>query len=328
MTTADGFHAVGPIAAGGGGELGADSLFRLASMTKPITTLGALRLVRLGELDLDAAVAHYVPEFARLQVLEGFDENEPRLRAPKAQATVRQLLTHTSGLGYWFQNPLLLKWRRVHGTGTKAALLEEPLVSDPGTRFEYGLSTDWLGQVIESVAGQPLDVYLDQHVLTPLYMHDTTFHPTDEQRERLVPVHARDEHGAWRPTDQDWAQDPDWHAGGHGLYSTPNDYLRLQRALLDTSDPVLEQAFTPQVPFPAHVASAHRSAEDLSLGPGYSWGLATLVKQPQTGGWMGIYNTFFWVDRNVGRTAALYTQTQPFADPAILDLAHAVNALA
>jgi CubicO group peptidase (beta-lactamase class C family) len=328
VVTADEVRAVGPATVGGGGEVGADSVFRLASMTKPITTLGALRLVRLGELDLDAAVSDYVSEFARLQVLQGFDGDEPRLRAPATQATVRRLLTHTSGLGYWFQNPLLLKWRRVHGTGTKAALFEEPLVSDPGTRFEYGLSTDWLGRVIENVAGRPLDAYLDQHVLGPLRMHDTTFHPTDEQRERLVPVHARGDDDVWRPTDQDWAQDPDWHAGGHGLYSTPNDYLRLQQALLDTSDPVVEQAFTPQVPFPAHLASAHRAAVDLTLGPGYSWGLATLVKQPQTGGWMGIYNTFFWVDRNVGRTAALYTQTQPFADPAILDLARAVNALA
>jgi CubicO group peptidase (beta-lactamase class C family) len=269
-----------------------------------------------------------VPEFGRLRVLEGFDGDEPRLRAPASQATVRDLLTHTSGLGYWFQNPLLLKWRRVHGTGTKAALFDEPLVHDPGTRFDYGLSTDWLGRVIENVSSQPLDAYLTTHVLGPLDMRDTTFHPTEQQRARLVPVHVRDEDGAWRPTGQDWAQDPDWHAGGHGLYSTPRDYLRLQLALLEADDdPLLEQAFTPQVAFPPHLASAHRAAADLTLGPGYSWGLAMLLHGPQSGGWMGIYNTFFWVDRSTRRTAALYTQTQPFAEPRILALARTVRAL-
>jgi CubicO group peptidase (beta-lactamase class C family) len=132
--------AVGPVTP--------ESVFWLASMTKPITTLAALRLVEKQELDLDAPVADYVPDFARLQVLEGFDDdNRPRLRPPKTQATVRQLLTHTSGLGYWFWNASALAWRRIHGTG-KARLYREPLVADPGTSFNYGISTDWLGRVM------------------------------------------------------------------------------------------------------------------------------------------------------------------------------------
>ena len=293
------------------GDVTPDSLFWLASMTKPVTTLGALRL---DELDLDAAVAHYVPEFAQLQVLEG-----DRLRPPKTQATVTQLLTHTSGLGYYFWSPDLLQWRRDHGTG-RDKIYAEPLIADPGAEFHYGISTDWLGRVIEAVSGRPLDEYLRDVVLAPLGMDDTTFHPTPEQRERLVGVHFRKD-GVWQATPADWADDPEWHAGGHGLYSTPRDYARFAQALLHEPD-----LFEPQVEFPPHLTSAHpRTAADLTLGPGYSWGRAMLLRGNQ-GGWMGLYNTFFWVDRTAGTTAALYTQTQPFADPAILDLATQVGA--
>jgi len=288
-----------------------DSLFRIASMTKIVTTVGALSL----NLELDAPVAHYVPEFAQLEVLEGFDGDTPRLRAPRTQATVRQLLTHTSGLGYYFLNERLLRWRRIHGTG-REALYNEPLVDDPGRRFEYGISTDWLGRVIEAASGQPLDAYLDEHVLGPLGMRDTTFRPTPEQRARLVPVRVRRD-GAWQATEADWPQDPGWAPGGHGLYSTPRDFLRLQRHLLTQHDEI----FTPQVEFPAHIATAHpRTSADLSLGPGLYWGLGGLLAGPAQGGWMGLYNTFFWVDRKTGATDSLFTQTQPFVEPAVLRL--------
>jgi CubicO group peptidase (beta-lactamase class C family) len=306
-------HAVaitpdGEFAAGG---VSPDSLFWLASMTKPVTSLGALRLQAL---DVDAPVAEYVPEFARLQVLEG-----DRLRPPKTQATVRQLLTHTSGLGYYFWRPELLEWRRVHGVD-RHKIYTEPLVADPGSRFEYGISTDWLGRVIEAVSGRPLDEYLRITVLDPLGMQDTTFHPTAEQRERLVPVHVRKD-GAWQARAAASDDDPQWHAGGHGLYSTPRDYARFARALLDEPD-----LFEPQVDFPPQLTSAQpRVAADLTLGPGFSWGKAMLLRDNQ-GGWMGLCNTFFWVDRTAGTAAALYTQTQPFADPAILDLAAKVGA--
>ena len=232
---------------------------------------------------------------------------------------MRHLLTHTSGLGYYFLNADLLRWRREHGTG-RDKIYSEPLIADPGTRFEYGISTDWLGRVVEAVSGRPLDEYLREIVLKPLGMDQTTFHPTPEQRERLVPVHVRKD-GAWRALPADDADDLGWHAGGHGLYSTPRDYARFAQALLDEPD-----LFEPEVDFPPHLISAHpRVAADLTLGPGFNWGRAMLLRDGG-GGWMGLYNTFFWVDRTAGTTAALFTQTQPFADPAILDLARAVGA--
>ena len=119
---------------------------------------------------------------------------------------MRHLLTHTSGLGYYFLNADLLRWRREHGTG-RDKIYSEPLIADPGTRFEYGISTDWLGRVVEAVSGRPLDEYLREIVLKPLGMDKTTFHPTPEQRERLVPVHVRKD-GAWRALPADDADDP------------------------------------------------------------------------------------------------------------------------
>jgi CubicO group peptidase (beta-lactamase class C family) len=275
-------------------------------MTKPATTLGALRL----DLDLDAPVADYVPAFAQLQVLEN-----GALRPPKTQATVRQLLTHTSGLGYYFWRPELLAWRREHGVD-RHKIYAEPLVADPGTRFEYGISTDWLGRVVETVSGRSLDAYLRETVFAPLGMTETTFHPERE----VVPVHVRKD-GAWQALPAGPPPDPAWHAGGHGLYSTPREYVRFAQALLDEPE-----FFEPQVDFPAHLTSSHpRVAADLTLGPGYSWSKAMLVRDDQ-GGWMGLANTFFWVDRTAGTTAALFTQTQPFADPAILDIAKRLGA--
>ena len=123
-------------------------------MTKMVTTVAALQLVEQGKIDLDAPVETYRPEFAELQVLEGFDGDTPRLRAPKRQATVRQLANHTSGLSYWFWNADIVRWEALTGTGNVLAgtadAFTAPLVADPGTKLEYGINTDWLGRVVEA----------------------------------------------------------------------------------------------------------------------------------------------------------------------------------
>ena len=132
----------------------------LASMTKAITSVAALQLMEQRKLELQQAVADLLPSFERLQVLEGFDGELPRLRAPAGRATIRQLLTHTSGLAYWFSNADVVRYYQLTGipdpTSGSRRTLETPLASDPGTRWEYGTSTDWLGQVIEAVSGQDL----------------------------------------------------------------------------------------------------------------------------------------------------------------------------
>ena len=313
------------------------TLFRIASMTKMVATVAALQLAERGDLDLQAPVDSLVPAWAELEVLDGWDGDTPRTRPPATRATVHHLLTHTSGLSYWFWNPELVRWESTTGTpnvmsGSRTCF-SAPLVADPGTRFEYGINTDWLGLVVEAVSGRTLDKYLQENVLGPLGMSQTTFAPTGEQRAGLVPVHVKDEEGRWVPTDIDWAEEPEWWAGGHGLYSTPRDYLRLQRMLLGNGEldgvrilrpETVDAAFTNQIgelDFPSHIPSGDPAVSHAWNGPtGQKWGyglLLTTEQQPGmravgSGAWAGVFNTHYWVDRASGVTGAIYTQFLPF----------------
>ena len=334
--------AAGERTPGSGEMVGPDTMFRIASMTKMVATVAALQLVERGELDLDDTIETYLPEFGELQVLEGFDGDAPRMRAPASKATVRQLVTHTTGLTYWFWNADVMRWQEVTGTpGVMSGSMEifkAPLVSDPGTRYEYGINTDWLGRVVEAAGGLSLRDHMQQHILDPLGMGSTTFLMDDGQRAHCVPIHVRGEDGAWTATDIDWSQEPEWWAGGHGLYSTPNDYLRFQRMLLcgGTLDgqkilerATVEAAFRNEIgalEFPAHIATADPGSTcDFDAGPGLKWGLGLLLttdgaegmRATGSGAWAGLFNTHFWVDPASGVTGAVYSQSLPFVEPRV-----------
>ena len=335
--------AAGPRVAGQPEPVTADTMFRVASMTKIITTTAALQLVERGALDLAAPVAAYLPEFADIQVLEGFDGDTPRLRPPASAATVHHLMTHTSGLGYWFWNADLANYEKVTGlpsllTGRIAAL-SAPMVADPGTRLEYGTNTDWLGRVVEAVSGESLDKYLDSHIFGPLGLGSATFLMSPEQRAASTPVHVPGPDGSWIPTEVDWSQDPEWWAGGHGLYVTPRDYLTVLRTLLGGGsldgvrilDPAtVADAFRNQIGdlrWPEHVETGDPNAAcSLTLGPGWTWGHGLLLnmadhpgrRRAYSGSWAGLINAFFWVDPTSGVTAAIFSQFLPFVTPQML----------
>ena len=311
--------------------------FRIMSMTKIVATVAALQQVERGELDLSAPVERYVPEFAELQVLEGFDGDTPRLRAPKSRATVKQLITHTSGLTYWFWNADLAKYEKVTGIpnvvpGDMAAF-NAPLVADPGTKFEYGINTDWLGRVIEAVAGTTLDVVVKDGVTGPLGMDDTMFALDDARRANKTPVHVKGEDGTWTSAGNILPEDPQWWAGGHGLHSTPRDYIRFERALLRggeldgarvLSQETVNAAFTDQLdgaPMPTEIVTADAPVTDtLKLGEGRTWGYGLLLnkrdipgaRRAWTGAWAGLFNTHFFIDRTTGICASIYTNSLPF----------------
>jgi len=322
-----------------------DTMTRIASMTKMITTTAALQLIERGILSLDAPVREYRPEFADLPVLTGFDGDTPQLRAPSVQATVRHLVTHTAGFGYRIWDADIDHYEQVSGIpnvmpGT-IDVFKAPMVFDPGTRFEYGISVDWLGQVIEAVSGQPLDAYFLEHITGPLGMTNTTARMTAEQRANSTPIHVRGEDGARVATDVDWAQEPDYWGGGHFLYSTPRDYLKFQQMLLGGGTlggvQILERAtvaaaFANQIgalEVPPTITTAHPElSADVNLGSSLKWGLGLLLnpqplpgmRAPGSGSWSGLFNTHFWVDPASGVTGAIYSQTLPFVDPPAVQL--------
>jgi len=260
-------------------------------------------------------------------------------------ATVRQLASHTSGLTYWFWNADMVRYEELTGTGNamsgKREMFTLPLVADPGSRFEYGINADWLGLVVEAASGQTLDAYFAEHILGPLGMTQTTFLMSPEQRANSVPVHLRGESGAWEATELDWSQEPEWFAGGHGLYATPRDYLKFQRMLLGGGtldgtkivEPAsLDEAFSNQIgelDFPPAIATADPgSSADFNAGPGYKFGLGLLLnsedqpgaRKAGSGAWAGIFNSHFWVDRSSGVTGAIYSQTLPFVEPPVFQM--------
>src|ERR1700731_1693568 len=214
-----------------------DSVFRIASMTKAVTSVAAMQLVQQGKLKLDEPIGNVLPELASPQVLESFDTlGAPRLRPAKRPITLRHLLTHTAGFGYEMWNPELIRYVTVTGmpslmTG-KLAVLRAPLVFDPGERWEYGINIDWVGRAVEAVAGQPLDAYFSAHIFAPLGMTDTGFVPSADQASRLVRVHRRGPDGSLEPITME-VQHREYFSGGGGLLSTGRDYLAFLRMLLN-----------------------------------------------------------------------------------------------
>lgn len=319
--------------------VGPDTLFRIASMTKAMTSVAALQLVERGELSLETPVRDLLPGFGELQVLEGFDGEQPQLRPPAQPPLVRHLLTHTSGLGYWFADQKLLRWHELTGTpdglSGRRASLQTPLLHDPGERWTYGLSTDWLGQVVEAVSGRTLEEQLRREVWEPLRMPDTTFYPSEQQRARMAQLVSRQADGSLAAS---WLEEPapEYASGGGGGHSTPRDYARFQRALLRGGEldgerilaaETVELMFTDQLrgaPLPevSPTTDPRLTLEVPRLPFRQTWGLGLHVlledipgmRHAGTGDWAGLFNCYFWIDRAAGVAGLLMAQVLPFFD--------------
>lgn len=321
-----------------------DTMLAIASMTKAITSVAALQLIEQGRLELEQTVASVLPAFGELQVLDGFDGDTPRLRAPASQANIRQLLTHTSGLGYAFANADLLRYYQLRGIDPIAlgnAMLDGvPLVADPGTRWEYGTSTDWLGVVVQALSGQSLAAYCEQHIFTPLGMTDTTFTPSEQQSARMMALHTREPDGGLAVSPLELSIEPGFFSGGAGAYSTAGDYLRFLRALLRGGELDGERILAPETielmfgdhlngaPLPEIIRSAlpelTNDVPALPMPQGWGLGLNLLLqdipgmRRAGTGSWAGLFNCYYWIDRTTGVTAAVLTQVLPFFDARVV----------
>ncbi len=323
-----------------------DTMFAIMSMTKAFTSVAALQLIEQGALELQQPVADIVPAFADLRVLEGFDGDAPRLREPASQATIRHLLTHTSGLAYSFINADILRYRQVTGTpdelSGELAMLQAPLVADPGTRWEYGVSTDWLGRVIEAVSGSDLATYCADRIFAPLAMRDATFRPSDEQAARMMALHQRTPDGDLIQESIELAE-PEFYMGGSGAYATAPDYLRFIRALLrggELDGERVLRAETVELAFSEHLDGAslpdalpttmpELSNEVPGLPFAQGWGLGfhlfledlPAMRRSGSCDWGGLFNCNYWIDRTAGVAGVLLTQVLPFYDAQIVETA-------
>ena len=330
-----------------GGAMTGDTVFRIASMTKAITSVAAMQLVEQGKLGLDEPVPPVDPALNAPQVLEGFDAaGQPKLRPAKRPITLRHLLTHTAGFTYEWSNPNTQRYVQVTGmlpgSSGKLAALRQPLAFDPGDKWEYGINIDWVGRIVETVSGQPLGDYLRDKICAPLGMSDTGFTPTVEQRARLAPVHQRQADGTLVPTAYDFPIGPEFHNGGGALYSTGRDYLTFLRMLLHDGELNGQRVLRPQT-----VALINQNqigdlqagrlpslmperAHDFELFPGMKvrWGLAYMLNlEPGPDGrsanspsWAGIFNSYYWLDPARRVAGVILSQFLPFADPAMLRL--------
>jgi CubicO group peptidase (beta-lactamase class C family) len=324
-----------------------DSVVWIASMTKAITATAAMQLIERGEIKLEQPAGELVAELASPQVLEGFDASgQPRLRPARRPMTVRHLLTHTSGFTYDIWCALMGQYQTfvsIPGIITcRNTALMTPLLCDPGERWEYGISIDWLGKVVEAVSGQRLDRYLAENICQPLGMHDTAFTISPSMRARLASVHQRGDDGSLQPTALELPQEPEFHMGGGGLYSTAKDYLAFTQMFLHHGTFHGNQILRPETVAlmsqnhigPLNVTILQTVAPSLShdanFWPGMAckWGLSFLINPERTPqgrsaeslAWAGLANTFFWIDPSARVTGVYLTQILPFFDPKAIGL--------
>ncbi len=325
-----------------------DAIFRIASMTKPVTSVAVMMLFEEGRLLLTDRLSKYIPAFGDRQVLSKAEgDAEPRSRPAKRQITLRDLLTHRSGLTYAFfdKGPVGDAYRSI-GVNEGIAPTEEtladniarlakaPLASDPGGGFRYGLSTDVLGRVVEVVSGQPLDVFLRERIFKPLRMDDTAFVVPDEKWSRFATLYRGLEEGGIRPMAEKETFDKDevetagnyrapghLFSGGAGLTSTASDYARFLQMLLNGGELDGVRLLSPKT---VGLMTVSHTRDLPAVGPGWEFGLGfgivTDVGATQNAGspgsyfWGGLFGTSFWVDPKEKLIGVLMTQRYPEND--------------
>lgn len=310
-----------------GEPMGEDSLFRIASMTKPITSIAFMMLAEEGLVTLDQAVDTIIPEWKNIGVYESGGAGAPfEVRAPERPMMMIDLLRHTSGLTYSFQHrtnvDAAYRERKIEGwhgaldlDGFVAALADIPLEFSPGSAWNYSVSTDVLGLVVERLSGMKLDRFFEERIFGPLGMADTAFHVPPDKAHRLGDAWAYREGRGAVPYDRGeksaWSEPPKLLAGGAGLVSTTADYHRFCAMLLDGGRPLvgrktLELMTANHLPGGADLTEMSRSlfSEAVNAGQGFGLGFGVNLDPARTmlpGSkgeyyWGGMFSTAFFVD--------------------------------
>ena len=318
-----------------------DSIFRIASMTKAVTTVAALQWVEQGKVGLDEPVVRHLRECQKVQVLEGFDAGgKPVLRPPKTQPTLRQLVTHTSGLCYDSFDEKMFRY-------TSRYKLDDdvpgPLMFEPGARWQYGQGLDWTGKLVERLSGATLEEYCQEKICRPLGMTDTSFVVTPAKFPRLVSNWERGGDGVLRQEERKMPEAPKSFNGGGGLYSTAGDYTRFMQMILlrgrgSNGARILGEKTVASMEvnqiggLTAGKMKSYRPevSADVDMQPGHSekFGLGFLINTTAYEGgrsagslaWAGIDNTFYWIDPKRGLCAVMLMQFLPFVDAAAVGM--------
>ncbi|MYE54167.1 MAG: beta-lactamase family protein [Chloroflexi bacterium] len=317
-----------------------DTLFRIYSMTKPITSTAVMMLYEEGHFSLDDPVGKFIPELASLKVYDGMGETGMRLVDQQQPITIRHLLTHTSGLSYGFHqdSPVEEMYREADITppdGTLQEMAEKlgrlPLLTQPGTKWRYSFATDVLGYLVEVISGKPFDQFLQDNILDPLGMSDTSFFAPEEKLDRLATVYGAGKGGIaplHNPLVDRHARPHTLFSGGGGLVSTGADYMRFCQMLLNggaLDDHRLLAPKTVEMMRSNHLADALKpfavgqsNASD-TKGCGFGLGFRVVMDIAQHGiigsngiySWGGAASTAFWIDPQEDLVAILLTQFMP-----------------
>jgi CubicO group peptidase (beta-lactamase class C family) len=311
-----------------------DTVFRIASMTKPVTSLAAMQLVEQGLFSLDDPAEKYLPQLAQLKVFESFDPKtgaytvRPASRAP----TVRQMLTHTAGLGYNFTSPIVRDFKPRAGDTYAAG----PLLFDPGQRWLYSTGIDWAGRIVEKLSGTNLETYFRDRIFAPLKMQNTSYNVADDRQRRMAVVHRRRSDGTFELDPAQPALLVPQPIGGGGLASTASDYIRFLQMLLnqgtldgariasaetvaamgrnqigDVSVRALKTAMPERSSDFTFVADGQ---DKFGIGFMITTGARPGLRRAGSLSWGGIYNTYFWIDPSRGIAGVILMQFLPFSD--------------
>lgn len=337
------FERFGQMSRETGMPMQSDTIFRIASMTKPVTSVAAMTLWEEGRFQLDDPVSRYIPELGSMKVLQDGNGAVNNLVEPERQMTVRDLLRHTSGLSLGIS---LLEASPVNKIYQDADLhnanqtLEEmtlklsqlPLAGHPGAEWRYSIATDVLARLVEVISGMPFDEYLSHSIFDPLSMNDTGFHVPQEKFERFATVYGLTPSGELSPiglpSEKRYTQRPGFLSGGDGLVSTAPDYLKFCQMMLNggvlddarilgrrTVDLMTINHLQPEsMPF-----QISRTMSGFTKGYGFGLGFAVMTDLAESTAmgsegeynWGGAATTFFWVDPQEHLIGILMTQFMP-----------------
>jgi methyl acetate hydrolase len=321
-----------------------DTVLALFSTTKALTGTCVMQLVEEGKIKLNDSARKYAPEIGELQVLEGFDAaGKPLTRAPKRDITINDLMLHTSGLCYEFFSAEELQFRAANGIPSVVsctfASIRSVLLHDPGARWTYGPSIDWLGRIVEQQRGKRLGEVMRECIFAPLGMSDIGFTMTESMKSRRAAIHDRAADGKLTPLpEMTLPQPPEMDCGGHGLYGTVSDYMAFIRMMLNDGvgahGRVLKAETVRQMEknglgdikvggWPTAIPSLTNAGEFFP-GLSKSWAYTYMVNDEDapTGRpagslmWAGLANTYFWIDRQNGIGGYWGSQILPFQDVA------------